>query len=170
MTDNERVNFRALLMQDLQNEVKHMMFYLRAASEVEGLHREELREFFMKEAHEEMGHVHEFADMLTFLGGVPSLKYDGPGFTLTSDPYKLLEEVVRMEEEVARNYAKRLQQTEPPDHDPNCQDLRCTHNTVYDPEIAALHVFYEDQIKNSQMTAWEVKKWLRKFPITATLS
>lgn len=140
-----------LLQFDLSNEIYHMMFYLRAATEVQGLHREELREFFMKEAHEEMGHVHEFSDLVSYLGGVPS-QISPPLFVWRwgNDPYVILEEVVRMEQEVATNYAQRLKQTEAP------------HMEDYDPAIATAHVFYEDQIKNSQMTAWEVKKWLKK--------
>lgn len=148
-----------LLQEDLHNEVYHMMFYLRAASEVEGLHREELREFFMKEAHEEMGHVHEFSDLISYLGGMPVHKAN-VFWQWGSDPYKILQEVVRMEQEVATNYAKRLQQTEAPAH-----DISTFTPKDYHPAIATAHVFYEDQIKNSQMTAWEVGKWLKKHPI-----
>lgn len=140
-----------LLVEDLSREVYHMMFYLNAASKVEGLHREELREFFMKEAHEEMGHVNEFSDMISYLGSLPDVMNCHINWTFGNDPYDILKEIVRMEQEVANKYATRLQQTEPP------------HNDVYNPSIATLHVFYEDQIKNSQMTSWEVKKWLNKF-------
>jgi bacterioferritin len=153
------------LQTDLANEVRHMMFYLKAATMVEGLHREELREFFMKEAHEEMGHVHEFADLLSYFGKTPDLFPPVIEWGFGGDPYLILKEVVRMENEVAANYAYRLQQTEAPELSPTALT-----QVKYDPWVAAAHVFYEDQIKNSQMTAWEVGKWLTKFPVTVTTS
>jgi bacterioferritin len=153
----------ALMTIDLSNEVRHMSFYLRAATEVEGLHREELREFFMKEAHEEMDHVHEFSDMISYLGGEVSVGYSTyVDWKFGHDPRQIIAEAVRMENEVAANYAKRLQQTEAPHYDVNSFT-----NSDYDPAIAACHVFYEDQIKNSQIAAWEMSKWLTKFPIVA---
>lgn len=136
-----------LMKKDLQNEVYHMMFYLWAASRVEGIHREELSEFFMKEAHEEMGHVHEFMNMISYLGCVVNFMPQACISDFSCDPYNILAEVVRMEQEVATNYAARLKETE----------------GSSDPAIATAHVFYEDQIKNSQMTSWEVKKWLTRF-------
>lgn len=152
MTKTELIN---MLQEDLKNELKHQFFYLFAAVHVQGLHREELREFFKEEAQEELGHVLEFADLISYLGGEPELYFRGLSSfgTVYETPYDILEEVVRMEREVAANYAKRLKATEPP------------AEGDYDPEIAAVHVFYEDQIKHSQTTAWEVSKWLKKFPV-----
>lgn len=163
--DSNRLAIGHLLQTDLTNEVRHMMFYLRAASEVQGLHREELREFFMKEAAEEMGHVHEFADMVSYFGFNPVLSV-AVDWGFGHSPVTILEEVVRMEEEVAANYAQRLQQTEAP----NDGKITLYAAEKYDPWVAAAHVFYEDQIKNSQTTAWEVRKWLTRFPLTATIS
>jgi bacterioferritin len=166
MSEQEYAYDRQLLSEHLQSdllhEINHMMFYLRAATEVEGLHREELREFFMKEAHEEMGHVHEFADMISYFGKPVYFSPTGPSLTERTppawafghNPYTILEEAIAMEQVVAANYALRLHQTE----------------GSRDPWVATLHVFYEDQIKNSQMTAWELKKWLTKFPATVTVS
>lgn len=155
MTKTELIK---LLQDDLKNELRHNAFYLLAAVHVQGLHREELREFFKEEAHEELDHVLEFADLISYLGGEPDLSF--PGYSsfgvVHQTPYDILEEVVRMEKEVAANYANRLKATEPP------------AEGDYDPEIAAVHVFYEDQIKHSQTTAWEVSKWLKKFPVSTT--
>jgi bacterioferritin (cytochrome b1) len=135
------------LQRDLLNEIQHMHFYLRAASEVRGLHREEIREFFLKEAHEEMNHVHEFSDMVCYFErDIPQSSFE-LNWKFGHDPSQILWEVIRMEEEVAENYALRLVTTE----------------GSSDPWIAAAHVFYEDQIKNSQKTAWEVRQWLKSF-------
>jgi bacterioferritin (cytochrome b1) len=153
------------LNSDLQREVEHMFFYVQAAVHVTGLHRHELREFFLEESREELGHVQEFADMVSYVNGLsPVFKYDSTPLNLATHlqtepkytplcqmtPQELLAEIVRMEEEVAATYAKRMIETEGSE----------------DPYIAAAHVFYEDQIKNSQTTAWEVKKWLSKMPET----
>lgn len=158
MTREEAVK---LLQEDLQNEVNHMMFYLYAASAVEGLHREELREFFLQEAKEELEHVHEFSDLIAYINGAaPQHDYHGVHHPLSTNPYTLLQWAVDMEQHVAGNYAKRLHQTEPPHNDPNSFSP-----VAYDPWIATLHVFYEDQIKHSQTTAWELKKWITRFPV-----
>lgn len=148
-----------LLQEDLYNEVKHMNFYLRAATEVEGLHREELREFFLKEAHEELDHVSQFSTLISYLGGI--VDHNAQIFwTFGHNPYSILQEAIRMEQQVATNYAFRLQQTEAPAY-----DIGSFTPKLYDPAIATAHVFYEDQIKNSQYTAWELTKWTTKFPI-----
>lgn len=141
-----------MLLEDLQNEYRHMMFYLRASVEIAGLHREELREFLLKEAQEELGHVEEFSRTIKYLGGSPDITvaFEYPKLT---DPVQILQEVVRMEREVARNYALRL---------------RTTHE-METAEVAAVHVFYEDQIKNSQTTAWEVEQMLMT-PILRSLT
>src|SRR5687767_13146716 len=97
MTD---ANLIKMLNEDLQNEYRHMMYYLRAASAVEGLHRPELREFFLKEAHEELGHVHEFMDILSYLGWVPTISDVYLG-SVPHNPYDILQHVVKMEQEVA---------------------------------------------------------------------
>jgi len=135
---------------DLKNEFKHMMYYLNAAVFVEGLHREELREFFLKEAQEEMEHVKEFSDMIRNLGEYPVPGAEPDKTPFPSDPYKILEHIIQMETEVANNYAERLKQTD----------------GMENGEIAAIHVFYEDQVSHSQNTAWELKKWIKKFPVT----
>lgn len=159
MTQEEALKF---LQTDLANEISHQMFYLYAASMVEGLHREELQEIFMKEAGEEMGHVHEFANLIVYLGGKPQFQYSNH-LPDTHDPYKLLAWAVDLENHVATNYALRLQQTEAPPYEPES-----FVGKVYDPMNATLHVFYEDQIKNSQMAAWEMQRWLTRFPIKVT--
>ena len=146
-----RAELHDLLCEDLANEVDHMMFYLRAATEVEGLHREELREFFLKQAREEMGHVDQFSTMASYLGDSVGFEYTNKAWACGGNPRLILAEASRMEQEVANNYADRLKATEAPSEG------------SYDPAVATAHVFYEDQIKDSQMTAWELKKWLTHF-------
>lgn len=97
-----------------------------------------------------MEHVIEFADLIRSLGGVPVLIEDPvycKELSCCTNPKTLLEHIVKMEQEVATNYASRL---------------RDTHE-MKTPEEATVHVFYEDQIKHSQMQAWEVIKMLTAF-------
>src|SRR5688572_11996392 len=68
MTNEQLV---ALLQDDLKNERMHCLFYQQAASLVEGLHREEYRELFLKEAQSELVHVDEFSNLIKRLGGTP---------------------------------------------------------------------------------------------------
>jgi bacterioferritin len=96
-----------LLNGDLRNEWKHLRFYLYHASAVTGLHREEYKEFFLKEAAGEMAHVTAFSDVILGLGGVATKEAnDFPTFT---DPKDIFRYALEMEEEVVVNYVQRMQ-------------------------------------------------------------
>ncbi len=58
MTTDEMIE---LMNQDLKNEYKHMMFYLRSSVMVRGLHRQSIQGFLSGEATSEMGHVTQFS-------------------------------------------------------------------------------------------------------------
>lgn len=135
-----------MLQNDLKNERKHLLFYLQAGVMVQGLHREELGEFLLKEAKGELAHVEEFSRMIVHLGGVPGLTTNLFPSELT-DPVRILEYVHKMETEVADLYAQRL---------------RDTHEMRTAAE-AAVHVFYEEQIADSWKTAQEVAQMLKRY-------
>lgn len=133
-----------VLQEDLKNERKHLMFYTQAAVLVSGLHREELREFFMEEAKGELAHIEQFSELIVHLGDVPGTEVNPLPNRLVGnvgDPMSLLIEVIKMEDEVANNYTKRLQAT----------------HEMENSETAYVHVFYEDQIRDSWRTAREVE-------------
>lgn len=137
MTNDELIT---ILQQDLENERMHCLFYQQAAAMVKGLHREEYRELFLKEAESELHHVDEFATLIVQLGGVPKDKVaEMP--TISSDPQFLCLLAHRIEKKVADNYAERLKQT----------DNGATTETVY------VNLFYEDQLMDSQKGALEFK-------------
>lgn len=138
MTNEEII---ALVQEDLKNERKHLAFYLQASVMIKGLHREELREFLLKEAQGELKHVEEFSELIVHLGGVPGTEVNAYPSNL-SDPFLILSYVVKMEQEVADIYASRL---------------RATHE-MENSATAYAHVFYENQIQDSQHTAWEVNQ------------
>jgi bacterioferritin (cytochrome b1) len=132
-----------LVNSDLKNELKHLQFYLHAGAMLRGLHREELKEFLWKEAASELLHCQEFAELVVHLGGVPTTE-TSPFQTGMTCPVAILKYVVEMENQVAEIYRERLVQT----------------HEMETPAEAYAHVFYEDQIKDSQRTAWEVEQMI----------
>lgn len=107
MTKSEMIE---LLNNDLRNEWKHLRFYLYHASAVTGLHREEYKEFFLKEANGELQHVTQFCDLITGLGGQPTAESNH--FPLMSEPKAIIEYALTMEEEVVTNYVRRMKEAD----------------------------------------------------------
>lgn len=143
--DDLKNNIPGILNFDLKNELKHLHFYLQAGVMIQGLHREELKEFLLKEAESELEHCKEFAELVVYFGGVPTTEFN-PFPTDLVYPTDILNYAMQMEQEVAENYAERL---------------RLTHE-MENAGVSYLHVFYEDQISDSQKTAWEIKQMLGK--------
>lgn len=135
-----------LVNEDLKNERKHLSMYLQAGVMVQGLHRPELREFFLEEAGDELKHCEQFADLVVRLGGTPSIEVNEYPIDLVC-PVQILKYIRDMEIEVADNYAKRLKQTE--DYE--------------NSDVAYAHLFYEDQLIDSWETAKEVEQLIKKY-------
>lgn len=135
-----------MLQEDLRNERKHLAFYLQASTMISGLHREELREFLFEEAQGELKHVEQFSELIVHLGGVPGVASNAYRSDL-SHPLAILSYAVEMEQQVADIYAGRL---------------RATHE-MENAAVAYVHVFYEEQILDSQKTAWEVAKMVKEY-------
>lgn len=138
--------FIALVNEDLKNERMHMGFYLQAGVMVQGLHRPELREFFLEEAQDELKHVEQFADLINYLGGVPCTGVNDYPCDLVC-PVQILQFVLDMEQQVAENYSERLRQTE-------------GHEEAW---VSFCHVFYENQLEDSWRTAQEVRQLIKKY-------
>ena len=135
-----------VLNEDLKNEYKHMLFYLHAGVVIQGFHREEIGEFLLGEAKEEMVHVEEFSRKIIGLDGVPVTEANSYRTDLT-DPKDILQYVLDMENEVADIYARQLVDTE---------ELGGTDGLF-------IHVFLEDQLLHSRNTADHVKEMLKSF-------
>jgi ferritin len=150
MLKNENhTKFANIMLGDLMNERKHMLFYLTAASTVSGLHREEYKEFFAKEASGEMSHVVEFQDCLLGLGVDLSLSektVSNNDYIVSYDLIELLKYALAMEEEVVSNYAKRI-----------TEDILL----LDEPEKRWMEIFYEDQLENSRKDVDNYKMILR---------
>ena len=139
MLKNENYNnFVNLMLDDLMNERKHMLFYLTAASTVSGLHREEYKELFQKEAASEMQHVLEFQDALLGLGVdlcQCTQVESNHSYVVSYDLDELLRFALRMEEDVVSNYTDRI----------------LNHVPLLDePDRRYMEIFYENQIEKSR--------------------
>jgi bacterioferritin (cytochrome b1) len=148
MTIEELVD---LLTLDLSNEYAHWHFYMQAATNVRGLHRQELSEFFLEQAASEMKHIEQFRRLITGLktrrgiaGGVPSdVGSFKSGMTC---PKALLEAALQMENDVVNNYVLRHSQAE--------NIGSCDVDATY------VALFLEDQILDSRGDADNILEML----------
>ena len=111
-----------LLQEDMQREIAHWNFYTHAGNVVAGLHREEMQEFFYKQADQESKHVREFAQLILGLThnnktpmGIPYTPHTQTlqtfaGHLQGKNMYEILERAIAMEKEVVVNYVERMDQ------------------------------------------------------------
>lgn len=146
-----------LLIGDLANEYAHMHFYMQAATNIRGLHRHEIGEFFSEQAASEMKHVDEFRKLIQ--GLITRRKLDRKVPSLVAEfkdgltcPRALLAAALEMEDQVVSNYVTRLSQAE---------DLAMNGS---DDAIDGTYVglFLEDQILDSRGDADEIREMLEK--------
>ena len=133
-----------LLNGDLANEYKHFHFYLNAAMRVQGLHREQMRQYLLKEAASEMLHVQQFGDLIVGLGGAPTTSVNGFRNDLR-DPREILSYALEMEDEVVANYVSRKK---------DAQDLGGVHGGV-------IEIFLDDQIMQSRQDADNIRQMIQ---------
>jgi ferritin len=145
-----------LLISDLANEYAHMHFYQQAATNVRGLHRAELSEFFAEQASGEMKHVEEFRRLLQGLitrrglgRSVPSRVAQFPQ-DLT-DPKDLLWAALQMEDQVVENYVIRLEQAE---------KISCNSSISDMVDGTYVALFLENQILDSRADADNIREML----------
>lgn len=131
------------LNSDLKNEWKHLRFYLHHASKITGLHCEEYKEFLLKSAASEMEHVTAFSDLITGLGGNPTLESNE--FPSLESPEEILSYAAEMEREVFENYHVRMNEAE---------DLN-------NAEGRWIVIFLEDQMKDSRQDLDHLKQILK---------
>ena len=154
MTLNELVD---LLNSDLSREYSHWHFYMSNSASVCGLHKEEISEFLFEEAQGEMNHVNEFNKLLNGLiirrkldkkisTNVAEFKYN------LNDPQEILEEALKMEEEVVKNYVQRI------------NDANALQENGGEDEIDGkfIELFLEDQISDSRKDADEIRMMIKK--------
>lgn len=145
----EFTEFTEILNEDLANELKHLLFYLRSAAMVRGVHRNHLAKFFKEQAQGEMEHVLAFSTMIVSMGGIPTDIGDISPDPST-EPAVILRQAIDLEEEVVQNYTDRIAELEL-----MLADLRSdTHEATRSDEkdsarIQYLILFFEEQVEDS---------------------
>lgn len=132
-----------LLNLDLKNEWKHLRFYLYHASAVVGLHCEEYKELFLKEAAGEMLHVTAFSDAIIGLEGEAT--HESNDFSRFTSPKDILHYAFEMEREVVDNYARRMKDA----------------NELGGSDGQWLEIFLEGQIQDSREDVDHFRQILR---------
>lgn len=148
-----------LLLGDLANEYSHWHFYMQAATNVRGLHRQEIGEFFSEQAAGEMKHVEEFRRMIQ---GIITRR--GLGLSISSEvsefeqhlssPSSLLRVALEMEDKVVSNYVERKRQAE------SILESGSDEDRIDATYIA---LFLEDQILDSRGDADNIREMIRDY-------
>lgn len=146
-----------LLTDDLSNEYAHWHFYVQAATNITGLHRQEIREFFLEQAASEMKHVDEFRRMIQGVITRRGLDVSLPNWPSEfkqglSCPKALLRAALEMEDQVVSNYVTRKSQAESLSDGGSAVD-------VIDSTYIAL--FLEDQILDSRSDADNILEMIK---------
>ncbi len=144
-----------LLCEDLSREYSHWNFYLQSATSIKGLNRLEIGEFLLEQAQEEMKHVEEFKRLLHGINVRRNLEKEVPtkiakfNSELT-DSVQILEEALKMEEQVVSNYVQRINEA--------CK----LQENGSDDEIDGKYIelFLEDQILDSRKDADNIRMML----------
>lgn len=145
-----------LLISDLSNEYAHMHFYQQAATNVRGLHRQELSEFFSEQAKSEMQHVEEFRRLIQGIITRRNMKKNVPSDVAEfkknlTCPRALLKAALEMEDQVVQNYVLRHSQAE------ELAEMGSNAAAVDGTYVA---LFLEDQILDSRGDADNILEML----------
>lgn len=98
------------LNEDLAHELAAVHQYIYNAAAVSGLARLQLKDFFMKEAQEEILHAQYLAEKITNLGGEPVVQ--AKLISPRRDVKKMLEVSLQSEIDTLERYATRIKQAE----------------------------------------------------------
>lgn len=137
----------SLLNEDLSREYMHWHFYMNAAIRVQTLHRVEIQELMLKEAAGEMKHIEEFGKLIVGLGGTPIVNVASFESNIT-DPKRILEEALKIEEEVVANYVQRMDDAETLESLGGADKVHGRY----------VHIFLEDQVLDSRQAADHYKE------------
>ena len=98
------------LNEDLAYEYQAVIMYNTYAAAVTGVHRSELRNFFLAEVGDELGHAQFLADKIIALGGRPVTKAADLRYSTTAR--EMVETVAQSEAETIERYVRRMKQAE----------------------------------------------------------
>lgn len=144
-----------LLNEDLSREYSHWNFYIHASTSVVGLHREEIAEFLLKQAEEEMKHIEEFKKLI--YGIATRRRMDFDPIAESADfaknlkcPNSILLEALKMEDQVVAQYVQRI------------EDANLLQENGGEDKIDGkfIELFLEDQIMDSRKDADNIRMML----------
>lgn len=98
------------LNEDLAHEYAAIIMYNTYAAAVTGVHRNELKKFFLAEVQDELRHAQFLADKITALGGKAITR--AAEVPYTTSVHEMLENVLKSETETVTRYVKRMKQAE----------------------------------------------------------
>jgi len=98
------------LNEDLAHEYQAIIQYTTYAAVVSGIHRQELKEFFLGEIQDELRHAQLLSDKITALGGKPTT-IPAP-VPEAEDARAMLEAILRAETETVARYVRRMKEAE----------------------------------------------------------
>ncbi len=98
------------LNEALAYEYQAIIMYTTYASTVSGIHRGELKEFFLSEVEDEQNHARYVADKVDALGGTPTT--EPKPVQVPSEPRKMLEIVRESEAEAIERYSRLMDTAE----------------------------------------------------------
>lgn len=144
------------LSEDLSREYSHWNFYIQSATSIQGLHREEIGEFLLGQAKEEMGHIEEFKRLLHGLIARRNLNFKVPTKIADfnnnlSNCSEILQEALKMEDEVVSNYVARIEDA--------CKLQENGGEDAIDGKY--IELFLEDQILDSRKDADHIRMMLK---------
>lgn len=90
------------LNEALSYEYQAVQMYTTYAATVSGIHRQELREFFLTEVQDELQHAQFLADKVDALGGTPAT--DADPFDPATNPRAMLETALEAERDAIERY------------------------------------------------------------------
>lgn len=139
-----------LLNLDLGREYSHWNFYMQAATNVIGLHRAELSEFFLESAAGEMKHIEAFKRLIIGLGGKPTTVSAYFENDLTNAE-ELLKAALQMEDDVVAVYVGRI------------EDASELQNNGGSNKVDGKYIelFLEDQILDSRGDADNIREMVK---------
>jgi bacterioferritin len=98
------------LNEDLAHEYQAIIQYITYAAVVSGIHRQELKEFFLAEIQDELRHAQLLSDKIAALGGKPTT-VPAP-VPEAEDARAMLEAILKAEAETVARYVKRMKEAE----------------------------------------------------------
>lgn len=98
------------LNEDLAHEYQAIIQYITYAATVTGIHRQELKEFFLAEVQDELRHAQLLADKITALGGKPTTQ-PAP-VPEAEEPKAMLQAILEAEGQTIARYVARMKEAE----------------------------------------------------------